>query len=349
VTVRIVLQRTGLVVLGLALAFGLGEILARLVWQPHPPLPRRVERAHERGMTRFATLRSLAVPNVRGIYKGALHETNNRGIRGPNRTQKPHQTIVRIGVGGDSITMGQGVEERDTYVARLEQQLNSEEQDVGFEVLNFGISGLNAEAAIGRLQQFARFYRVDVVVYGFTINDIDGPHYVKKISMEARRARFDQSRSLETSSSHLVRVVGPRFVELLDRLAGSPGSELEEVEYNYFDNEAAAADFEGALDVFASEVAARDGCGLVLIHTKLGQLGWFYPWQRVTDHVAGLAEDRGVLAVETYAPHAGRHEPSLWVNLMDPHPNVEGHRILAAELRRGLDELPPRCLERRER
>ena len=58
---------------------------------------------------------------------------------------------------------------------------------------------------------------------------------------------------------------------------------------------------------------------------------------------------RGVVTVDTYAPHAGRHEPSLWVNMMDPHPNAKGHQILAAELRRGLEELPQRCLEHRDR
>jgi lysophospholipase L1-like esterase len=252
--------------------------------------------------------------------------------------------VVRIGVGGDSITMGAGVEEPETYVARLERMLNSEDTRERFEVLNFGISGLNATAGIDRLVRLAGYYRVDILVYGFTTNDIEGRNYIDKTSYEAQRARFMRSLRLQRSRSHLIRAVGPGMALLLDRLTGSPGSELEEIEYNYFENPAAAADFEAAFDKLADAVRERNGCGLVLIHTKLSELGWLYPWKRVTEHVGALTEERGMIAIQTYAAHAGLHEPSLWLSLMDPHPNAEGHRILAEALREGLYELPARCL-----
>jgi lysophospholipase L1-like esterase len=339
------------VLAGVIVACAIGEVVARVAWRP-PPRPKpRPARESEPGMTVFRTLRDLAQPNARGVYRGVLHETNDRGIRGPDRTRRPGRGVVRIGVGGDSITMGSGVDERDTYVARLERMVAHDEsrsdgsKHPRFEVLNFGISGLNATDGIGRLVQFADYYRAKVIVYGLTPNDIQGPNYVRLMSQEKERERFTRSLRLKQSRSRLVRAIGPGLALLLDRLAGSPGSELAEIEFNYFDNPAAAADFERALDTFAAAVRAREGCGLVLIHTKLSELGWLYPWKRVNEHVGGLAEQRNLISIQTYPAHAGRHEPSLWVSMMDPHPNAEGHRLLAEALEHGLAELPPHCLQ----
>ena len=91
------------------------------------------------------------------------------------------------------------------------------------------------------------------------MNDIDGPSYVDKISYDEQRARFARSLRLQQSSSHLVRAVGPGFSTLIDRATGNRGSEIEEIEFNFFENPAAAADFAGALDRLARAVRARDG------------------------------------------------------------------------------------------
>lgn len=345
---RTILARGALVLASLALVLSLGEGAARFYWKPRSPILAHEKPTPEPGMTTFATLTDLARPNVRGIYRGVLHETNDRGIRGPARAGYPEPGVVRIGITGDSVTMGSGVEERDTYVVQLEQMLATshpeDPESRRFEVLNLGLSGVNAQAAMQRLTQLDRDYHLDIVVYGFTPNDIEGPHYERTSTALEQLARFNRIYELRQSPSYLVRSVGPSLRSVVERIRGSPGSLIGEIAHNYFENPPAAADFERALDVFAEAARARRGCGLVFLHTPLSELGWLSPWGPVSEHVERLARDRGLAVIETFPSFAGRDEPSLWVGPMDPHPNALGHRLLAEALYAGLDELPAHCL-----
>lgn len=332
----------------LVFVVALAEGAARLLPTPSGQFTPRAAPELEPGMVMFRGLRDLTRPNVRGIYKGVVHETNDRGLRGPTRTRRHRPGVVRIGITGDSVTMGSGVEQRATYVARLERKLNASQQSPKrgsrYEVLNFGLAGINAADAMNRLVKFADDYHPDVIIYGFTPNDVQGPHYEKRGTKEERLERFQRALRLNTSPSHLVRLVGPSFRSLLERMGNDSGSIVREVEYNYFENPLAHEDFERALDVFAEQVRKHDGCGLVLIHTQLSELGWLHPWRHINAHVEDLAGERGVAAVQTFPFFAGREESSLWVGPTDPHPNAEGHRLLAEALFAGLDALPPHCL-----
>jgi hypothetical protein len=346
---RIALLRVGLLVASLLLVLVLGETYARLVWQGPERRPARSRHRVEPGMTKFDSLFDLGKPNVRGLYKRVLHETNEMGIRGPHRTRRPGEDVVRIGVGGDSFTMGWGVEQVDTYVARVERMFGASSTGPSFELLNFGLAGLNAPTAISRLVQYADLYDVDVVVYGFTRNDIEGPHFEALGLEHAPADRTERVNRYRRSPSHLVRWVGPRLQSLVDRLDPRRQWRIAELEHNYFANAAAAEDFTAALDVLASDVRAHKGCGAVLIHTQLAELGWLHPSLGIYEHVEALATERGLLAIQSHPAFAGMDEPPLWVGTLDPHPNAVGHEILAKVLYEGLQRLPPHCLRPRAR
>jgi lysophospholipase L1-like esterase len=346
---RIALLRAGLLVASLLLVLVLGETYARQVWQGPERRPARSRHRIEPGMAKFDSLFDLSKPSVRGIYKGVLHETNEMGIRGPHRTRRPGEGVVRIGVGGDSFTMGWGVEHDDTYVVRIEQQFNASSSGPRFEVLNFGLAGLNAPTAISRLVQYADLYDVDVVVYGFTRNDIEGPNF-EELSFEHPPVdRMERVNRYRRSPSHLVRWVGPRLQSLVDRFDSTRQWRITELEHNYFANPAAANDFAAALDMLASNDRAREGCGAVLIHTQLAELGWLHPSLDIYEHVEALATARGLLGIQSHPAFAGMDEPPLWIGTLDPHPNAVGHELLAGMLYAGLQRLPPHCLQPRIR
>jgi lysophospholipase L1-like esterase len=341
---RALFAKVGLLVASLALVLALAETAARLAWHEPVQSISGKQAIPDADLAHLESVQDLAQPNVRGIHRGVLHETNDQGLRGPTLPLAPPAGIVRIGIGGDSFTMGWRVEWADTYVVRVEQILNREAQTQRFQTLNFGLAGLDAGTAIDRLVRLADLYSAGVIVYGFTVNDIEGPHYV---AMQATKTQLHRSRSahaLRKSRSYLVRTIGPSLQSLVHRLEDDPTSPVRELDYNYFENPAAAADFEAALDAFAAAVRARDGCGLVLIHTHLSELGLLHPLAHIYDHVERLAHERGLPVVQSLPAFSGLDEPSLWVGPMDPHPNAEGHRILAGVLARGLRSLPPHCL-----
>lgn len=73
--------------------------------------------------------------------------------------------------------MGSGVGEEQTYARQLEHLLNDADSRRTHEVLNLGLAGLNLRAILQRLEAIGLRYEPDLIVYGWTVNDIEGPAY----------------------------------------------------------------------------------------------------------------------------------------------------------------------------
>jgi lysophospholipase L1-like esterase len=200
-------------------------------------------------------------------------------------------------------------------------------------VLNLGIGGLNLRASLRRLKSIGLRHDPDLIVYGFTHNDIEGRAY---------RRSVEPVWGLR-SPLHLVRWAAPRWRELRDTVYPDPSSYLYELDENYFRNPEAWADFLADLDQLASVVQEQGICGVVFLHTGLQYLHRFHAFQRHYDAVEEAAEERGLAVVASFNSFRGRDPSSLWIYPGDSHPNAEGHRILAEALNAGLLPLPARC------
>ena len=119
----------------------------------------------------------LSRPHVEGIYKGAYYRTNARGVRGPEYELPKPPGVFRIVIAGDSVTMGDGVREEDAYPHVLQDALDRRPGPPRYEVLNLGLIGLDIRQVMGRLRNIGLSYEPDLLVYGCTLNDIQGPHY----------------------------------------------------------------------------------------------------------------------------------------------------------------------------
>jgi hypothetical protein len=183
-----------------------------------------------------------------------MYRTNSESIRGPEISAEAAPGVVRIAITGDSVTAGWGVEEVDTYANRLEAALEEvpvegASRATGYEVLNFGLAGLNAQAAIDRLEQKSRIYHPQITVYGFTVNDIEGPSY-RRSDLEVDGELAKRYRAHRFSKSYLLRVLWPNVIALREWVRPIPGSQLEAFHHGYFDNPAASGDLESALARF---------------------------------------------------------------------------------------------------
>jgi len=344
--IRSVLGKASLLLLGLCSALLVGEIATRMLerWPAptSPPAP-----PPDRSLPEIHSVFELAQPNQRAIHVGKFYRTNSAGFRGPEYSKVPARGTFRIVVVGDSVTMGSGVLEEETYSAVLETMLNAEQDGRRYEVLNMGISGANALQVAYRLGGMGLPFNPDVVVYGFTLNDIEGPHYVRYSSGELGawhsrlRSRFDGS------ASHLLSAAWPRLVSLADVLFHLKGSYEYELQQNYFHNPAAWDDLLAQLDVMA-DLGRRNGiCVHVLLHTTPHYLGPMHPFRKIYDAVAAAVVARGMTVTDAYRESFHGHDASqLVLSPFDPHPNAAGHRLLAEALYAGLERLPPRCWER---
>ena len=304
----------------------------------------------------------LARPNVQGVFQGVPYRTNSRGLRGPDYGPRPEPGSFRILIAGDSVTMGWGVAEEQAYPKRLEGLLNDAAGDLPgagaegaarrFEVVNLGLAGVNAAFSSNRLRIFSDEYQPDLLVYGFTLNDIEGPHY-RKLDRKSRKslnqALWRRALRFEDSPSYLLRWLWPRWILLLEWDAFHPSESeriapmAEELRQNYFENPEAWADFLSALDVQAEVAAAHGLCGHVFLHTHLTELVPEHRYLPIYERVAEAARARGLTVTRSFEDFVGRDGEALWVNAFDVHPNAAGHEILAHSLFRGLRALPARC------
>jgi lysophospholipase L1-like esterase len=119
---------------------------------------------------------TLMKPGSHYEWQGIPVDINSHGLRGAETSyEKPSDTFRILNL-GDSIVMGWGVHEENTYGQRLESLLNDgSDSDFNFEVINAGVPGWSLDNALSYLQAEGLKYGPDLLVLDLTIaNDING-------------------------------------------------------------------------------------------------------------------------------------------------------------------------------
>ena len=331
-----------LVVGSVAFTLGCVEVALRL-WAPARPVDAPRPPVAPARLPLVDGVLMLARPNVVGrLPNGVLYRTNRFGVRGPDFPERPPPRTFRILVIGDSVTMGAGVAEEDTYAARVERRLNARASDRRHHVVNLGIAGLNAEQVMNRLERVGLRVDPHLLVYGYTLNDIEGPAY-REIPVRRSYAASLERRTALQAGWRLPALLEARWYSLRELVAPPENSYVHALDLNYLETPDAIAALGAQLDRLAMAAAARDACVLLLQHTDLHFLHVFHPFRRHYRVVEDLARQRGFFVRQSFPYFSGRRTPDLWVSLVDPHPNAAGHAILAEALGDGLDALPARC------
>ncbi len=325
-----------LAIASLAVTAVVGEVCLRLVPSKPAPVPVRL-RPGEFGLPRLEGVLALARPNQRGLRKGVLHETNSAGMRDREYSLRKPRGVFRLAVIGDSVAMGEGVRVEDSYPEIIERQLLARWPG-RFEVLNLAISGLNTAAAVRRLERPGLAFSPDLVIDGYTLNDIEGPSYEQRWP---RAPELDPA--IRFSKSRLFDFLRRRLFSLREIVSPPRGSYVRELDDNYFGNPAAWKDVLAGLDRLAALGGEHGFCVLVFVHTRLQHLHPWHPFLRHYDKVLRAARERGLFAVSSRDEFGWRRGEELWVAWFDQHPNEEGHEILARSLWKALGRLPARC------
>lgn len=114
-------------------------------------------------------------PNVHDYVYGFIRvDTNSLGYRGPEVSAGKSPGTFRILGLGDSVMWGLGVQERDTTLRVLEQVLQTrygESKGVRFEAVNTAVSGYSNYQELVTLQRYGLPLCPDMVILGFVFND----------------------------------------------------------------------------------------------------------------------------------------------------------------------------------
>jgi hypothetical protein len=136
------------------------------VFSPQSMVPRFVENAPW-GIRKV-------LPNINARHKtpeySYRYRTNSKGFRGTREYEIAHpEKCFRIVVQGDSVTLGHGVKDNETYSYLLEEMLHKD--GIRAEVINMGVSGFGTAEEIIQFHAVAKKYSPDLAILGFTPND----------------------------------------------------------------------------------------------------------------------------------------------------------------------------------
>src|ERR1041385_7246326 len=119
---------------------------------------------------------TLIKPRSHYEWQGIPVDINSHGLRSPETTYEKTPGIFRILNLGDSVAMGWGTREEDTYGRQLEKLLNGQGgAQRRYEVINAGVPGWNLENELAYLQAEGLKYQPDLILLDLTTaNDIKG-------------------------------------------------------------------------------------------------------------------------------------------------------------------------------
>jgi len=146
-----------------------GEVLSRAFNLPDRlnGFPRRLYQA-----TDDERLPYVLGPGTAAVVRGFTMRANAHGMRGPEITPIPAPGVHRLAALGDSVTYGVIMREEDAFPALLERTLAARTGE-RFEVLNAGVPGYNTEAELAHLERDVLPLRPETVVLAFNLNDFD--------------------------------------------------------------------------------------------------------------------------------------------------------------------------------
>ena len=155
----------------------IGVLLSFLVALAVAEVAVRLISPQEVGPVRFACypeLGEIPVPGqqgerrIPGVYS-FRYSNNSLGWRGSREYREAKQTDYRVLFLGDSFTYGTGVNDDQTFAARVEKDLRAGQ--VAVEVMNAGAPGKGTDYELKCFQTVGRKFHPDLTVLGFFCND----------------------------------------------------------------------------------------------------------------------------------------------------------------------------------
>ena len=339
-----------------AVAFLLCEIGARLIF-PRPPVGNREPQvAH----LYDPEIRYVLAPSQQGWIDDGLVTVNARGFRGADVTVPKPVGRYRVAVAGDSLTMGWGVADEETYAARLERLLRQDSPQRGVDVINLGVGGYNTRQEVTLLSRHAASLEPDLVLIGFYSNDVpdalddneaSAPGGTRIVAANPRPGRVLRINptpadwwNRQLRKSRAIYIAGRAFNQLrgggewgmsryameMDMLQGRTSSELE------LAWKRVAAQFD-RLEALAH--ARGFAVGIVVLPCREQVTGEFQN-SKYLETLRSLAQPRGFHAIDPVPLMRERAAEGrdLYIPYDRNHPSAEGHALIAQAIYRYLVE-----------
>ncbi len=120
------------------------------------------------------------IPHREGRFQDVPYRSNSLGMRAPEIAKTKPADTWRIAALGDSTMFGWGVRREESYLAVLEEALNSAGDSRRFQVLNFAVPGYNTAIEADLYRSRVKDFSPDMVLIQFDINDLALPNFIQE-------------------------------------------------------------------------------------------------------------------------------------------------------------------------
>jgi hypothetical protein len=189
------LKNTAIILLITGGLLALLEIMTRIFWNQESRLVTLSKQDHAIKLD-SQTYTFRFEPNTKYRHDcsefSITYEINSEGMRDPNTyLGKPRDTTkIRILAVGDSFTYGEGSEQEDTWLSRLERDVKAKGKTI--EIVKAGVSAYDQYQEYMYLKEIIGLYKPDYVLLGFLANDVMGNKPLAERSMPGNLQKQDE-------------------------------------------------------------------------------------------------------------------------------------------------------------
>lgn len=331
---KIWIERLTLLLVSILVFFVLGEIIIRLLVPIEPPSPAMFQRLP-------SSPRLIGpIPNFES--KDKLVKINSKGFRDHEYHEEKRENTLRIIVLGDSFTFGVGVTLENAYPKQLEKMLNKKSSSRPVEILNMGVPGYNTYQELILLKEVGLNYKPDLVIVGFVLNDVDllDPDLLSSEGIERQRLLADKVvgdskpkifklyRFIKSKSQFLYFILF-RLSALVKQLDLPVTTEATYYRDAYHEYNRGWQIAKRSLKEIVDLGRIKNFQVLVVIFPFLANLDDSYLWSDAHHQIESFCKSQDIQVVDLFPYFKGYRPGTLWISLIDSHPNAKGQQIAA--------------------
>lgn len=273
--------------------------------------------------------------DIRVYFHQSEQNKNSLGFREREFSLAKPDGVYRIGVIGDSLSWGPGVPTAERFSNLVERFLD-EQRGPGprYEVLNFGLSGMDTEDEVRMLRELVLKTAPDFVLLQWYVNDFEnGDHADRPRPAPLVRPGILHLKLLQSSA--LYALLDPKW-EALQEALGLVETFPAYMYRRFGDPEGPDSVYEiERVKEFIGECRSHGiPVGIVLfpsVGPRLVQGAYDYDY--LHDRVLAACRDEGVTCVDLRSTFAAYTDyRTLWASPLDPHPSALANRLAAERL-----------------
>jgi hypothetical protein len=272
-----------------------------------------------------------------GGYDSPSHYTyakrcnyNLRGFRETGYSYSKPPGTFRILAVGDSFTFGSGINDiNDIYSEVLERKLNSMNQSVRYEVINFSRGGWSTQNELVNLRKEGLKYQPDLVVLGYVLNDPE----TREMKEEIRRKTMT-SHILPYPYGRLLSAHSFTYYIFEKQINGllPPKLSYEKMGDDYIASCYTKEHLDKYIPILEELInLVQENSRMVMLIFPLIRPFDSYPFSYAHDIIREVAVRKGVVVIDLLPVLSKMNHKMLTVSPWDGHPNETVHR-LAAEM-----------------